>query len=104
MSPRVGLKERSEDLGVLPEVRQESITAPAPHHLHCFYGETQQQIKKGCSNLYSMTLKRFQTSLTSSRRKTLDEGVFGERSELTFVLVGEEMICFSRAINPPMIF
>jgi hypothetical protein len=40
MGPQIGLDKGCEDLSMFPEVAEESIAAPTPHHLHCFYGET----------------------------------------------------------------
>jgi len=50
-----------------------------------------------------MALKRLYTSLTRRPSKPFDESRFGERPELTFVLVGKEMIVLGRAIDLLMI-
>ena len=103
MSLRVSLDEGSEDLGVLPEVPKESVTAPAPHDLHCLHGKTQEQIEDGGPYTNAMTLEGFQAGQPSSDSQALDESRLGERAELSFVTVREEVIAVGRAVDLTMV-
>jgi hypothetical protein len=55
---RWGSVQSSEDLGMLPEVTQESITAPPLHDLHCFNGHAVEEVEQGGANPNAMTLER----------------------------------------------
>ena len=83
--PWIGLDKRGKDLGMLPEIMQESVTAPATHDLHCLYWYAMKQVEKGGTNAYTMTLKGVQTCLMSGRGQTLDESRLGEGVELILV-------------------
>ena len=51
------LNEWSEDLGMLSEVPQESITAPPSHDLHHFDRHATEEVEEGGSNADAVALK-----------------------------------------------
>ena len=62
----IGLDEGGKDLGVLPEVTQEGIAAPASHDLHSFYRHALKQIEQGGTYAYTMPLEQFLACLPGS--------------------------------------
>ena len=60
MSLWVGLDEGGEDLRMLPEVGQESVTAPASHDLHSLHGKAEEEVEKGGTNTYTVALEGLQ--------------------------------------------
>ena len=66
MHLRIGLDERSEDLGMLPEVTQEGVTALVTHDLHRLDWHATKQVEQSSANSYTMPLKWFLAGLPSS--------------------------------------
>lgn len=67
MGSGVGLDKGGEDLGVFPEVAQESVTAPMAHDLHCLYWHAMQSVEKGGADTHPMTLEGFLAHLLGGR-------------------------------------
>ena len=91
MDLRVSLDEGSEDLCMLPEITQESITTPTAHDLHGLDRDTLEQVEEGGTYMDAMTLEGLQTRLPSSRGQPLDERRLGERARLALVLICKQV-------------
>src|SRR5271168_821193 len=88
---------------MLPEVGEESITAPPPHDFHGFYGQARKQVEERGADTYAVPLQRLQVSFLGGRRQAFDERGFGKGTKSTLVLICEEMGVWGWAVYPSMI-
>jgi len=92
MKLRVGLDVWRQYLCVFTKVFEEGIAAPATHDFHHLEGHSLQEVVKGCTDSYAVTLEGVEASLFRSRGYSFDEGRFGEGSELVSMSIREEVV------------